>query len=246
MEKVQWNSINKKQNGLKYSKNDKSSTLQRSIGEAKFISHETTLKYLMFDRPVRRTMSTESALRPLSSGAVTSPRSFTQSTAARHSSSRCVGVRGTRGPRITRSRNTPANAPADNIDERAPIHLFCCKFKYNMHMLQLIMLGMQYCAQLLEGSPPATLQMIHQWACRNCRSVDRQDQSASSACTCVIGRTYRSVWWYTRIHFPLRRNSQSFTFFAQAALTRNLSLTNVNYSLINYCTTISRIKYNPV
>ena len=27
MEKVQWNSINKKQNGLKYSKNDKSSTL---------------------------------------------------------------------------------------------------------------------------------------------------------------------------------------------------------------------------
>ena len=27
MEKVQWNSIDKKQNGLKYSKNDKSSTL---------------------------------------------------------------------------------------------------------------------------------------------------------------------------------------------------------------------------
>ena len=27
MGKVQWNSINKKQNGLKYSKNDKSSTL---------------------------------------------------------------------------------------------------------------------------------------------------------------------------------------------------------------------------
>ena len=30
MEKVQWNSINKKQNCLKYSKNDKSSTLPRS------------------------------------------------------------------------------------------------------------------------------------------------------------------------------------------------------------------------
>ena len=29
MEKVKRNSINKKQNGLKYSKNDKSSTLQR-------------------------------------------------------------------------------------------------------------------------------------------------------------------------------------------------------------------------
>ena len=29
MEKVQWNSIDKKQNGLKYSKNDKSSTLPR-------------------------------------------------------------------------------------------------------------------------------------------------------------------------------------------------------------------------
>ena len=29
MEKVQWNSINKKKNGLKYSKNDKSSTLPR-------------------------------------------------------------------------------------------------------------------------------------------------------------------------------------------------------------------------
>ena len=27
MEKVQWNSIDKKQNGLKYSENDKSSTL---------------------------------------------------------------------------------------------------------------------------------------------------------------------------------------------------------------------------
>ena len=27
MEKVQWNSIDKKQNGLKYSKNDKSSTI---------------------------------------------------------------------------------------------------------------------------------------------------------------------------------------------------------------------------
>ena len=31
MEKVQWNSIDKKQNGLKYSKNDKSSTLPRKI-----------------------------------------------------------------------------------------------------------------------------------------------------------------------------------------------------------------------
>ena len=30
MEKVQWNSIDKKQNGLKYSKNDESSTLPRS------------------------------------------------------------------------------------------------------------------------------------------------------------------------------------------------------------------------
>ena len=30
MEKVQWNSIDKKQNGLKYSKNDKSSTLPRN------------------------------------------------------------------------------------------------------------------------------------------------------------------------------------------------------------------------
>ena len=29
MEKVQWNSIDKKQNGLKYSKKDKSSTLPR-------------------------------------------------------------------------------------------------------------------------------------------------------------------------------------------------------------------------
>ena len=29
MEKVQWNSIDKKQNGFKYSKNDKSSTLPR-------------------------------------------------------------------------------------------------------------------------------------------------------------------------------------------------------------------------
>ena len=31
MEKVQWNLNDKKQNGLKYSKNDKSSTLQRNI-----------------------------------------------------------------------------------------------------------------------------------------------------------------------------------------------------------------------
>ena len=31
MEKVQWNSINKKQNGLRYSKNDKSSTLPSYI-----------------------------------------------------------------------------------------------------------------------------------------------------------------------------------------------------------------------
>ena len=31
MEKVQWNSIDKKQNGLKYSKNDKSSTLPRYV-----------------------------------------------------------------------------------------------------------------------------------------------------------------------------------------------------------------------
>ena len=31
MEKVQWNSIDKKQNGLKYSKNDKSSTLPGSF-----------------------------------------------------------------------------------------------------------------------------------------------------------------------------------------------------------------------
>ena len=31
MEKVQWNSIIKNQNGLKYSKNDKSSTLLRFI-----------------------------------------------------------------------------------------------------------------------------------------------------------------------------------------------------------------------
>ena len=31
MEKVQWNSIDKKQNGLKYSKNDKSSTLPRVL-----------------------------------------------------------------------------------------------------------------------------------------------------------------------------------------------------------------------
>ena len=30
MEKVKWNSIEKKQNGLKYSKNDKSSTLPRN------------------------------------------------------------------------------------------------------------------------------------------------------------------------------------------------------------------------
>ena len=30
MEKVQWISIDKKQNGLKYSKNDKSSTLPRN------------------------------------------------------------------------------------------------------------------------------------------------------------------------------------------------------------------------
>ena len=33
MEKVQWNSIDKKQNGLKYSKNDKSSTLPRRSKE---------------------------------------------------------------------------------------------------------------------------------------------------------------------------------------------------------------------
>ena len=33
MEKVQWNSINKKQNGLKYSKNDNSPTLTRNIRE---------------------------------------------------------------------------------------------------------------------------------------------------------------------------------------------------------------------
>ena len=32
MEKVQWNLIDKKQNGLKYSKNDKSSTLPRLLG----------------------------------------------------------------------------------------------------------------------------------------------------------------------------------------------------------------------
>ena len=31
MEKVQWNSINKKQNGLKQSKNEKSSTLPRQL-----------------------------------------------------------------------------------------------------------------------------------------------------------------------------------------------------------------------
>ena len=31
MEKVQWNSIDKKQNGLKYSKNDKSSTVPRKF-----------------------------------------------------------------------------------------------------------------------------------------------------------------------------------------------------------------------
>ena len=31
MEEVQWNSIDKKQNGLKYSKNDKSSTLPRVL-----------------------------------------------------------------------------------------------------------------------------------------------------------------------------------------------------------------------
>ena len=31
MEKVQWNSIDIKQNGLKYSKNDKSSTLPRCV-----------------------------------------------------------------------------------------------------------------------------------------------------------------------------------------------------------------------
>ena len=31
MEKVQWNSINKQQNGLKYSENDKSSTLPSYI-----------------------------------------------------------------------------------------------------------------------------------------------------------------------------------------------------------------------
>ena len=30
MEKVQWNSIDKKQNGLKYSKNDKSSTIPQT------------------------------------------------------------------------------------------------------------------------------------------------------------------------------------------------------------------------
>ena len=33
MEKVQLNSIDKKQNGLKYSKNDKSSTLPRGLGQ---------------------------------------------------------------------------------------------------------------------------------------------------------------------------------------------------------------------
>ena len=33
MEKVQWISIDKKQNGLKYSKNDKSSTLPRYFEE---------------------------------------------------------------------------------------------------------------------------------------------------------------------------------------------------------------------
>ena len=37
MEKVQWNSTNKKQNGLKYSKNDKSSTLLRTGGITKII-----------------------------------------------------------------------------------------------------------------------------------------------------------------------------------------------------------------
>ena len=35
MEKAQWNSIDKKQNGLKYSKNDKSSTLPRDRFEIK-------------------------------------------------------------------------------------------------------------------------------------------------------------------------------------------------------------------
>ena len=36
MEKVQWNSIDKKQNGLKYSKNDKSSTLPRGKKQVPF------------------------------------------------------------------------------------------------------------------------------------------------------------------------------------------------------------------
>ena len=37
MEKVQWSSIDKKQNGLKYSKNDKSSTLPRETSLLIFI-----------------------------------------------------------------------------------------------------------------------------------------------------------------------------------------------------------------
>ena len=44
MEKVQWNSINIKQNGLKYSKNDKSSTLPRKYYLTNLTLHQGFLK----------------------------------------------------------------------------------------------------------------------------------------------------------------------------------------------------------
>ena len=48
MEKVQWNSIDKKQNGLKYSKNYKSSTLPRgsNVKEMKFEQNNVSEAWL--------------------------------------------------------------------------------------------------------------------------------------------------------------------------------------------------------
>ena len=73
MEKVQWNSIDKKQNGLKYSKNDKSSTLPRNTSGAQHfypIKITTTWNALpsevvssrtceLFQKPLGQTLDTQ-------------------------------------------------------------------------------------------------------------------------------------------------------------------------------------------
>ena len=46
MEKVQWNSTDKKQNGLKYSKNDKSSTLPQNVLLKMFIKTVFALLFI--------------------------------------------------------------------------------------------------------------------------------------------------------------------------------------------------------